>query len=171
MERDDEARGQSLAHETFDRGMRLCGGLARQFERACPSDVVEVLGAIDGNPDTDFVLFEKTYEPIVDERAVGLDAIRAESLEPEGPQLFEHMLGHEQWLAAEDREIRAGPVECGLHLGDVELGRDVASVSLRVLIAILALYIALDAQRSDFDAHDATLPDKHSARHFAGLTT
>ena len=102
---------------------------------------------------TEYFLEERNV-PIVDERAVGLDAVGAESFQAEGPELLEHVLRHEQRLAAENREMRAGPLQGGLHHRQVVGVRDVAGIPLRILVAVLALDVALDPERPDLDTHD-----------------
>ena len=155
MKRDDQARREALSHQPFDCGMRFCRGLARELEGAGPAHVVQIVGAVHGDADGHRILLEERNVPIVDERAVGLDAVAAESFQAECPELFEHVLRHEQRLAAEDREMRAGPLEGGLHLGQVVGVRDVAGIPLRILVAVLTLDVALDPERPDLDTHDA----------------
>src|SRR5262249_44021318 len=95
---------------------------------------------------------------LVDERAVGLDAVAAEALLAEGPQLLEDVLRHQQRFPTEYREARPSPLERRLHPRQVECVRNVAGVALRILVAVLALDVAFDPERSDLDAHDATFP-------------
>ena len=106
-----------------------------QLDGAGPTHVVEIVGAVHRDANGYRVFLEERNVPIVDERAVGLDAVAAEAFQAECPQLLEDGLRYEQWLAAEDREMRACPLQGRLHLRQVEGIRDVAGIPLRILVA------------------------------------
>ena len=151
---DNQAWREALSHQPFDRGMRFRRGLPRELDGAGPAHVVEIVGSVHRDADGYRIFLEERNVPIVDERAVGLDAVGAESFQAECPELLEHMLRHEQRLAAENREMRAGPLQGSLHPGQVVGIRDVAGIPLRILVAVLTLDVALDPERPDLDTHD-----------------
>jgi len=99
------------------------------------------------------VLAEHPNMGVVDQHAIRLDGVGAVALEPPRPQLLQVSLGEKQSLAAEESERAALLLDRGFHRLEVVGAGNVASVSLRVLVAVLALDVARDPQGSQLDAH------------------
>src|SRR5436190_17572220 len=95
---------------------------------------------------------------LIDQHAVGLDAIGPVALEAPRPQGLQVVFRDEQGFTTEKRERAALPLDGRLHRLNVIGARDVAGVALRVLVAVLTLDVARDAQRSKLDAHWIALP-------------
>ena len=100
---------------------------------------------------------------VIDQHAVGLDAVGPVALEAPRPQGLQVVFRDEQGFTTEKRERAALPLDGGLHRLNVVGARDVAGIALRVLVAVLTLNVAGDAQRPKLHAHRIVLPASDTA--------
>jgi hypothetical protein len=132
--------------------------MGRTAHARTPADVVEVARTVDRDADADVEALEQLDVAVVDENAVGLDRVSPVTLEPPRPELFDVFLWQKQRLAPKQRERPALSLDRGLHQLHVVAATDVPGVALRVLVAVLALDVASNAQRSQLYAHVSLPP-------------
>src|SRR5438552_2658235 len=99
------------------------------------------------------IRFEHADVVIVDQSPIGLDIVAAVLLESPRPELFYILFGYQQRFTAEQREWPAAVLDTRFHFFQVVGVEHVPGISLRVLVAILALNITLYPQRPKFYAH------------------
>src|SRR5207245_320082 len=155
VHRDDEARRDAFLAEPRDRRVRTRGHLACALQGPGPARVIQFSWSIHGDAYLNPVLLEHPNVVVVNEGAVGLDTVVPEPLEAPAPQLLQVLLGEHERLAAEEQEVRPLSLNGCLHLFQVVRAGDVAGLTLRVLVAVLAGDVALDADGPEFYRHGA----------------
>lgn len=153
---DDQAGGYALPAQALDGGFGLRGVLPSALEAPAPPDVVELPRAIDGDPNADLVAVEHPDVVVVDQHAVGLDAVGTEALQPPGPECLKVVLGDHERLATEEGERSPFALDGALHGLQVVGAGHVARVALGVLVAVLALDVAGHPGWSQLDGHGAS---------------
>jgi hypothetical protein len=91
----------------------------------------------------------------------GLNSAMTEAFEAPPEEFCEIALGYEERLATEEAKRPPLRINRGLHKVHVVGPCLVPGVAFGVLIAVLALYVAPDAKRADFDAHRSGVPRVH----------